>query len=197
MKIRKIFVSLVTAGLALSAYVSAVGAAEISGVKFEDKITVAGKTLVLNGLGVRQILFFKGYAAALYLTEKKTSPEAVQALETPRRIVLHILREKIDPDELGQLFIAGMNKNSTKEQKSKVINQTVKFGEMFAAQEPIKKDEVLTLDWVPGSGTVSTRNGKQIGETLPGAEFYNAVLRIWLGESPVQKDLKKGLLSGG
>ena len=57
MKIRKIFVSLVTAGLALSAYVSAVGAAEISGVKFEDKITVAGKTLVLNGLGVRQILF--------------------------------------------------------------------------------------------------------------------------------------------
>ena len=90
-----------------------------------------------------------------------------------------------------------MNKNSTKEQKSKVINQTVKFGEMFAAQEPIKKDEVLTLDWVPGSGTVSTRNGKQIGETLPGAEFYNAVLRIWLGESPVQKDLKKGLLSGG
>ena len=65
MKIRKIFVSLVTAGLALTAYVSAVGAAEISGVKFEDKITVAGKTLVLNGLGVRQILFFKGYAAAL------------------------------------------------------------------------------------------------------------------------------------
>jgi beta-lactam-binding protein with PASTA domain len=87
-----------------------------------------------------------------------------------------------------------MNKNSSKEEKAKVINQTVKFGEMFASMDKVKKGDVITLDWVPGTGTVSSLNGKQIGETMPDIAFFNAVLRIWLGDNPVQGDLKRGLL---
>ena len=168
-------------------------AVEISGVKIDDTVTLAGKNLVLNGYGMRQIFVVKAYAAALYLSEKKNNAADVQALTTPKRIALHIQRE-IDSDEFGQLFITSMNKNSTKEEKAKVVNQTVKFGEMFASMEKVKKGDVVTLDWVPGKGTVSTLNGKQIGEALPDIAFYNAVLRIWLGDNPVQSDLKRGLL---
>ena len=78
--------------------------------------------------------------------------------------------------------------------EAKVINQTVKFGEMFASMDKVKKGDVITLDWVPGTGTVSSLNGKQIGESMPDIAFYNAVLRIWLGDNPVQNDLKRGLL---
>ena len=185
--------SLISAGvLAVSCTMSA-QAADIGGVKVEDTATVAGKTLVLNGGGMRQIFVVKVYAAALYLAEKKTSAADVQALTTPKRVALHIQRE-INSDEFGQLFITSMNKNSSKEEKAKVINQTVKFGEMFSNLPPVKKGDIVTLDWVPGSGTVSTLNGKQIGETLPDIAFYNAVLRIWLGDNPVQGDLKRGLL---
>lgn len=168
-------------------------AAEISGIKIDDTVSLAGKNLVLNGYGMRQIFVVKAYAAALYLSEKKNNAADVQALTTPKRIALHIQRE-IDSDEFGQLFITSMNKNSTKEEKAKVVNQTVKFGEMFASMEIVKKGDVVTLDWVPGKGTVSTLNGKQIGEALPDIAFYNAVLRIWLGDNPVQSDLKRGLL---
>lgn len=168
-------------------------AADVAGVKVEDSATVGGKTLVLNGAGMRQILFIKVYAAGLYLAEKKTSAADVQALTTPKRVALHIQRE-VNSDEFGQLFITSMNKNSTKEEKAKVINQTVKFGEMFASMDKVKKGDVVTLDWIPGTGTVSGINGKQIGEALPDIAFYNAVLRIWLGENPVQGDLKKALL---
>ena len=185
--------SLISAGvLAVSCTMSA-QAADIGGVKVEDTATVAGKTLVLNGGGMRQIFVVKVYAAALYLAEKKTSAADVQALTTPKRVALHIQRE-INSDEFGQLFITSMNKNSSKEEKAKVINQTVKFGEMFSNLPPVKKGDIVTLDWVPGSGTVSTLNGKQIGETLPDMAFYNAVLRIWIGENPVQSDVKRGLL---
>jgi hypothetical protein len=185
--------SLISAGvLAVSCTMSA-QAADIGGVKVEDTATVAGKTLVLNGGGMRQIFVVKVYAAALYLAEKKTSAADVQALTTPKRVALHIQRE-INSDEFGQLFITSMNKNSSKEEKAKVINQTVKFGEMFSNLPPVKKGDIVTLDWVPGSGTVSTLNGKQIGETLPDIAFYNAVLRIWIGENPVQSDVKRGLL---
>ena len=162
-------------------------------MKIEDTATVAGKNLVLNGYGMRQIFVVKAYAAALYLTEKKGSAADIQAMTTPKRVALHIQRE-INSDEFGQLFITSMNKNSTKEEKAKVVNQTVKFGEMFASLEKVKKGDVVTLDWVPDKGTVSTLNGKQIGEVLPDIAFYNAVLRIWLGDNPVQNDLKRSLL---
>ena len=178
--------------VAMASSASAIGA-EIGGIKIDETATVAGKTLVLNGVGMRQIIVVKVYAAALYLTEKKTSAADVQALPTPKRVALHIQRE-VNSDEFGQLFITSMNKNSTKEEKAKVVNQTVKFGEMFSNLQPVKKGDVVTLDWVPGTGTVSTLNGKQIGEALPDIAFYNAVLRIWLGENPVQNDLKRGLL---
>ncbi len=193
MTIGQSFKSLMCSGaLALTCAISA-QAADIGGVKVEDTATVAGKTLVLNGGGMRQIFVVKVYAAALYLSEKKTSAADVQALTTPKRVALHIQRE-VNSDEFGQLFITSMNKNSSKEEKAKVINQTVKFGEMFASLPPVKKGDIVTLDWVPGSGTVSTLNGKQIGETLPDVAFYNAVLRIWIGENPVQSDVKRGLL---
>lgn len=193
MTIEQFFKTLVCTGtLALACALSA-QAADIGGVKVEDTATVAGKTLVLNGGGMRQIFVVKVYAAALYLSEKKTSAADVQALTTPKRVALHIQRE-VNSEEFGQLFITSMNKNSSKEEKAKVINQTVKFGEMFASLPPVKKGDIVTLDWVPGSGTVSTLNGKQIGETLPDIAFYNAVLRIWIGENPVQSDVKRGLL---
>lgn len=173
-------------------------AVEVGGVKIDDTATVAGKELKLNGAGMRQILVVKVYAIGLYLSDKKEMTTAdVLALpaDKPRRVVLNIQRE-INSDEFGQLFVTSMTKNSTKEEKAKVINQTTKFGEMFAALEPVKKGDVVTLDWVPGQGTVSTLNGKKIGETLPDIAFYNAVLRIWLGDSPAQESVKKALLSG-
>ena len=189
----QIFKSLISTGVLAVACTMSAQAADIGGVKVEDTATVAGKALVLNGGGMRQIFVVKVYAAALYLSEKKTSAADVQALTTAKRIALHIQRE-INSDEFGQLFITSMNKNSSKEEKAKVINQTVKFGEMFSNLPPVKKGDIVTLDWVPGSGTVSTLNGKQIGETLPDIAFYNAVLRIWIGENPVQSDVKRGLL---
>ena len=70
------------------------------------------------------------------------------------------------------------------------------FGEMFASLPGLKKGDILFLDWIPGSGTVSSLNGKQMGETIPDVAFYNAVLRLWLGSKPVDSSLKPMLLGG-
>ena len=193
MFIGKYLKSLVTLTCLALALIGVAHAADVSGVKVDDTTTVAGKTLVLNGAGMRKKFVINVYVAALYLSEKKSNPADVQALATPKRVTLYIQRE-VSSDEFGQLFITSMNKNSTKEEKAKVINQTGKFGEMFASLDKVKKGDVIHLDWIPGQGTVSTVNGKVAGETLPDIAFYNAVLRIWLGESPAQDDLKDALL---
>ena len=170
-------------------------AVDVKGVKIEDSMKVGGKDLKLNGAGMRIKAIFSVYAAGMYLTEKKTSLPEVLALEGPKRMVL-VMQRDVSSEDFGQSFMTGLNDNSDKAEKSKIINQTVKFGEMFASLPGLKKGDVLFLDWIPGSGTVSSLNGKQMGETVPDVAFYNAVLRLWLGTKPVDSSLKPLLLGG-
>jgi hypothetical protein len=53
---------------------------------------------------------------------------------------------------------------------------------------------VLITDWIPGSGTLVTLNGKKVADPIPDAAFYGALLRIWLGEKPVDAKLKTAML---
>lgn len=168
-------------------------AAEVAGVKFDETTKVAGKELKLNGLGMRTKFIVKVYAAGLYLSEKKSSVPEIMKMEGPRRMTLVMSRD-ISSDDFGKAFMDGLNANLDKAEKSKIVGQISKFGEMFALLDSIKKGDVLHLDWVPGSGTQTELNGKRVGDVLPDIAFYNAVLRIWLGEKPVDSALKPLLL---
>jgi nitrous oxide reductase accessory protein NosL len=182
------------AGLLLAcACVQGVVAAEVSGVKFDDTAKVAGKDLVLNGVGMRTKFIIKVYAAGLYLTEKKNSVADILKLEGPRRLTLVMVRD-ISSDDFGQAFMTGINNNVGDAEKARYVSQISKFGEMFGAIPGLKKGDVLHLDWIPGSGTVTELNGKKIGEVVPDLGYYNAVLRIWIGDKPADSSLKPALL---
>jgi len=168
-------------------------AGEVDGIKFDDTAKVAGKDLKLNGLGMRTKFIIKVYAAGLYLPEKKDSVPDILKMDGPRRMTLVMARD-ISSDDFGKAFMDGLNDNLDKAEKSKIVSQISKFGEMFAQLEKIKKGDVLHLDWLPGSGTQVELNGKKIGEVVPDLVFYNAVLRIWLGDKPVDRSLKPALL---
>ncbi len=186
---------LVSAALSC-AFGGTASAAEVAGVKFADTVKVAGKELQLNGFGVRTKFVVKVYAHGLYLTEKKTTTEEVMKLDGPRRAQLVMMRDT-SSDDFGEAFMAGIGANSTAAEKSKIITQISKFGEMFALLPGLKKGDVLDLDWIPGSGTTCYLNGKRIGEIAEGIEFHNAILKIWLGDKPVDSSLKPRLLNGG
>jgi hypothetical protein len=195
MTIGKRFLKLLSIGTLVIAHALPGQSAEVSGVKIPDTATVGGKELVLNGAGMRVKFVINVYAMGLYLSKKETAPADVLAQDGPKRVSLTMMRE-VDSDEFGQLFITSMNANSDKAEKAKYFNQTVKFGEMFASLGKVKKGDIVTLDWIPGTGTISSVNGKQQGEAFPDSGFYSAVLRIWLGEKPADSSLKPLLLGG-
>ena len=58
------------------------------------------------------------------------------------------------------------------------------------------RGDIINFDFTPDGGTAVTLNGIPRGQTIPGEDFYQAVLRIFLGEHPVDRDLKRGLLGG-
>ena len=180
------------AGLLMACAFSA-SAADVSGVKFDESAKVAGKDLVLNGAGLRTKFIIKVYAAGLYLTEKKNAVPEVLKLDGPRRMQLVMMRD-ISSEDFGQAFMSGLDHNIDNAEKSKYVSQISKFGELFGSIPGVKKGDVLHIDWIPASGTVIELNGKKLGEPIPDMGFYNAVLRIWLGERPVDSSLKPQLL---
>jgi len=167
----------------------------VASVKFDDSVTVAGQELKLNGAGLRTKFFMKIYALGLYLQgpDRKTTVADILAAPGARRVDIHMLYE-LTSEELGKAFLAGLNDNSNAAERARIVPQTKQFGELFAAFPAIKKGDVLTLDWIPGSGTQCTLNGKPVGPVLPDQAFYNAILRIWIGDKPVDSSLKPQLL---
>jgi hypothetical protein len=192
---RRLVVKGMMAGALLAAAISlpAQAAVDVTGYKFEDTAKVAGKDLKLNGAGMRTKLVFKVYAAGLYLPEKKNATAEILKLEGPRRVTLQMARD-LSSEEFGKAFMDGLNENLDKAEKQKIVAQIGKMGELFASVDAIKKGDVLHLDWIPGTGTQTELNGKKLGDPIPDVNFYNAILRIWLGDKPVDKSLKPALL---
>lgn len=166
---------------------------DIAGVKFTDTVQVGSNKLQLNGAGVRHKLVFKVYAAALYLSEKAATPEAVLAAPGPRRLQIVMLRE-IDANELGKLFTKGMEQNAPREEFSKSIAGILRMSDIFSSRKKLQAGESFAVEWLPGTGTVISVNGKPEGAPIKEPEFYSALMKIWLGKAPVDAQLKDALL---
>ena len=168
-------------------------ALELAGAQFPDQITVATKPLQLNGAGVRYKAIFKVYAAALYVGTKVATPEEFYAAPGPKRIAITMLRE-VESKELGKAFTTGIEDNTPKAQMGKLITGLVQMGEIFASQKKLLPGETFTNDWIPGTGLVITVKGVPQGKPFKEPEFFNALMRIWLGPQPADLRLKDALL---
>jgi hypothetical protein len=166
---------------------------DLAGVKLDDRASVAGSPLALNGAGIRYKAVFKVYAAGLYLGEKADTPEAVLAAKGPKRISITMLRD-IDSAELGKLFSRGMEDNMDRSAFSRLIPGVLRMSQVFSDHKNLKAGDNFLVDWVPGTGTVLTIKGKVEGEPFKEPEFYDALLRIWLGPKPADHLLKDALL---
>jgi Chalcone isomerase-like len=166
---------------------------EVAGVKYEASEQLGTAKLVLNGAGVRYKAIFKVYTAGLYLGGKAATPEEVLALPGPKRMHIVMLRD-IDANELGKLFTRGMQDNAPREEFSKSVAGTLRMSDIFSAKKKLATGEYFYIDWVPGAGTSVVINGKAAGEPIKEPEFFAALVKIWLGKSPADTQLKSALL---
>ena len=166
---------------------------EVAGVKLDDPIDVHSAKLQLNGAGIRYKAVFKVYVAAMYLPKKAATPEEVYAMPGPKRISITLLRD-IDSNELGKGFTTAFTENTPKGEMSKLIPGLIRMGQLFADQKKLSAGEGFTIDWIPGTGTVISVKGKPQGEPFKELEFFNALVRIWLGPQPADWKLKDAML---
>lgn len=177
--------------------VSPASATTVEGVRLADKVRVAAAMpeLVLNGAGVRTRFVFNVYVGALYLQQKMSAATKVLNDAGPKRVALYLLRD-LSSEQLLSALNEGLKNNHTPEQLAALAPQIRQLEAIFGTVKEAKEGDVILIDYIPGSGTRITFNGAVKG-TIPGAEFNNALLRVWLGENPADADLKKAMLGGG
>lgn len=182
--------------LALSSLMSAsivVQAAVIEGQQFDDRVRLAESELVLNGLGLRAVAWFKGYAAGLYLGQKVRTAEAALAAPGPKRVRMKMMVE-VESKEFAKAFEKGMKRNLTPAERDALADRIDRFDRTVLALGVLRKGDVVDLDWLPARGLVLSVNGQPKGEPFAGEAFYGAILKIFIGPDPVDKKLKAGLL---
>ena len=165
-------------------------AKEVAGVSLPETTTVDGKTLKLNGMGLRKKMVFKVYVAGLYLETPSRDAATVISSDQVKRMQLSVLRS-LSSHQVSEAIEEGFEKNS-KANMPALKARLEKLGTMIPNVE--KGDQIL-LTYVPGKGTVVSAKNVEKG-VIEGKDFADALFSVWLGPSPVQADLKAALLGG-
>ena len=163
-------------------------AKELAGATMPDTLSVGGKTLKLNGLGLRKKAMFKVYVAGLYLEAPSKDAAAILSSNQAKAVRMHFLRDG-SKDQLTAAFKEGFEENA-KEKAAAQQNNIDKFLAMFSA---MKEGEELTFIYLPGTGTTVSKGDKVIG-VIDGKDFGDVLYAVWLGPVPPSEDLKKGML---
>jgi hypothetical protein len=164
-------------------------AAEISGVKLPDQVTVAGKSLKLNGAGLRQatILKVNVYAAGLYLENPAKDGEAIANSDQAKSIQMVFMRD-VTGKQMAEAFAEGFDKNCI----AGCAELKPNIGKLQGFMKDLKKGDTMAVNFT-SSGVDVTIRGQKVGSVGDKA-FGHQLIRCWIGKNPPNAGLKDGLL---
>ena len=107
------------------------------------------------------------------------------------RIQMDFVYKEVASKKLIKAWDDGFSINQTSENLARLQDRIDQFNGYFK-QNAVAGDQFI-LDYIPGKGTTVIKNNAPLG-LIPGVDFKNALLEIWLGNFPADKNLKLGLL---
>ncbi|UCG77329.1 MAG: chalcone isomerase family protein [Nitrospirota bacterium] len=158
------------------------------GVEMPDTLNIDGRSLVLNGVGIREATAFKVkvYVMGLYLETKDNDPGSIIASTGSKRILMTFSRN-VGEGKLNNGWEDGFTKNFREHQSIRKEIDIFK-----SAMRSIKKGESIVID-ILGSDTY-VRINEEERAVINGEMFQRALLSIWLGPYPPNEGLKEGIL---
>ena len=179
---------LVLAALLCPVFAQSPSGRTLRGVTFPVQTARAGKLLSLNGIGLRTKIVFKVYVGGLYV--EKTSKDAGELISSDQdKLMELVFLRNVGGATVAEAISEGFEKNS-KERLPALKERIEKFRKLIP---DLAKGDKLSFFYAAGKGLTVEANGKVSGE-IEGRDFSEALFRCWLGNSPADTDLKKGLL---
>jgi hypothetical protein len=148
--------------------------------------------LRLNGASMR-ILYgvVDTYIGKLYVENPTTDPDALIAADEYKRMVYKVVLKRVSGRRIAKAMYDALQLNVTQDEAIQLEERLDQLVTMFDSS--LKKGEESYLEWVPSEGSRIVLNGTVKG-IIPGKDFYDAILKIWIGDNPVGGTFKRQVL---
>lgn len=157
-------------------------------ISFEDTASIEGKSLVLNGIGIRKATFLKikVYYGALYIATKSKDANSFLKTSDPKQIVMHFVRD-VSSKDLKKTYKEAFE-GANPQAATSMANLFESFSQNLV---DIKKGQRMIFTFL-NSGAILTVEGKAFSK-IGDQKFSEALLNMWF-INPLDPGLSKGLL---
>jgi len=189
---RKRFIVLVILLLVKTFIVTDFGLACLPGPEHDglpETITVEGKTLTLNGVAKRKVLWHTVFTGSLYLEQPTSNPRAIIESNQIKHIREHFLMPKIPHAWVQRAVKKVFYRTNPAELCDKHKNEIERFTSWF--DEDVDKGDYVVTTYVPGQGLTLEYKGLIKG-TITNEEFVRMYFNCGFGDK-ADEDMKQGL----
>src|SRR5690606_18645067 len=134
-------------------------------------VQVHGRTLHLNGMGIRKATIFgiKVYVAGLYLSEKTSDQAAIMASSEPKELLLHFVRS-VSAEQMQDAWREGFEANA-----ENLPALQARIDELCSLMKDVEEGD--RLSFVLTDDFVEVRIGEaNAGRQIKGHDFQAALL---------------------
>lgn len=152
------------------------------------------RNLILNGAGLRELLWIDIYACGLYLKTPETDPLKIINKDETMIVRMDILSKAVSHSKMVKAFHKGFIDGNDKNVVLKLQPEIDSFLKHINGVT-LKVGDKIDVVYEPKIGVSLYINYNKIG-TVGGLDFKKAILNIWLSNNPVDGSLKVELLDG-
>ena len=159
--------------------------------------TANSTTLVLNGTGVRRGTGTYLYTAKLYLEHTTTNPAEVLQNNGAKQFRIVMLHDA-SATQMADLLTEGLVANASEDDLVNMVSEIFDLGVLLSEQGRLSAGDSFEIDSHPAAGTTltirSSAHSAPISQTFANPRMFKVMMGIWLGEHPVDANLKSALL---
>lgn len=150
---------------------------------------------LLNGLALEQQFNKDRYIAAVYSENLTGNASALLDNNTPRRLEVRVVADSLSARRFRNQWMEGIAINNPGSLLTEQADNMVTFANLFSGR--FYKGDQLSIAFAADTGTTSVAlNGVPLGQ-VEDREFFNTLLRAWIGPVPPSSDFRDGLLADG
>ena len=183
--IKKVATVFLTLGFAFNVWADV----NVESIRYEDSAVVGQTTLQLNGAGLRKKVFFKVYAAGLYVPQKAQTAQGILEQNGAARVRLGLLRD-VSAKSFVSALEEGLQDNTDEATRKEIAPELAKLIDAMHKIGDVKEGDLVDFEF-SGKTTTVLVNGKLVADNIGGKKLFDSVLRIWLGENAIDDKLKK------
>lgn len=159
----------------------------------DNTVIVAQTTLVLNGAGFRYKNGDRLSHVQIFARQKFRSMDEFLKLRGPKRIIVTMMRD-VPAGLTGKALSRGIEENLPRAAMAPLVPSLLRLSEVFSSLKNIATGDQIIVDWVPEQGSLISYKGTQITEAFTQPEFFAGFSAIWIGNKPMDPELRRMLL---